>query len=146
MDPVEAETFLARADHLQVATNGPDGYPHLTTLWFVLQDGRITFRSFAKSQRIINLRRDPRVTALAESGKGYGELRGVMVRGIAHLDDRAEAVIETYRGVMEKMSGQAIDLETATEMYGSHAAKNLVVRIEPLKVVSWDHSRLEGAY
>ncbi len=146
MSPTEIEEFLATATHLQVATNGSDGYPHLTTLWFVVDDGWITFRSFTKSQRVVNLRRDPRVAALAEDGAGYDELRGVMVQGVAHLDDRAESVIETYRRVMEKMSGQAIDRESAAAMYGSHASKNTVIRIEPVHVVSWDHARLGGAY
>lgn len=146
MTKAEIDTFLSEVRHLQVATNGADGYPHLTTLWFVLDDGWVVFRSFTKSQRIVNLRRDPRVTALAESGATYEELKGVMIQGVAHLDSAPDAVIEVNRRVMEKMAGHPVDGETAQALFGRHAGKNTVVRIEPVKVASWDHSRLEGMY
>ncbi len=85
----EIRELLAAGRNLQVATLGVDGYPHVTTLWYVLLDDRITFRSFSRSQRITNLRRDPRLTVLVEEGDTYQNLRGVMVKGRARLiDDR----------------------------------------------------------
>lgn len=146
MSESEMMGFLAEATHLQVATNGADGYPHLTTLWFVVMDGLITFRSFTKSQRVVNLARDPRLTVLAEQGGSYDELCGVMIKGRArlHRDDRL--VLEVYRRVVSKMEQTEVEAGAIEQMFGRFASKNTVVQVEPLTVVSWDHSKLAGGY
>ena len=137
---------LEAATHLQVATNGADGFPHLTTLWFVVMDGLITFRSFTKSQRIVNLSRDPRLTVLAERGGSYDELSGVMIKGQAHLYRDDALVLEVYRKVMSKMEHIEVEPAAVEQLFGRFAAKNTVVQVEPLAVVSWDHSKLAGGY
>lgn len=143
----EQVEVLAETRNLQVATNGPGGFPHLTTLWFFVDDGLITFRSFTKSQRIVNLRRDDRITALAESGEDYDELRGLMIQGHARLSTDPDDVMGVYAEVSKKMQGlDEITDEAVEAMYGRFAVKNTVVRIEPAKVVSWDHGKLAGSY
>lgn len=146
MGEEEVTALLEAATHLQVATNGTDGFPHLTTLWFVVMDGLITFRSFTKSQRIVNLARDPRLTVLAERGTSYGELSGVMIKGTARLLRDDALVLEVYRRVMSKMEEAEVEAAAIEQMFGRFAAKNTVVQVEPLSVVSWDHSRLAGGY
>ena len=71
---------------VQVATIGPDGAPHLTTLFYVVEDGQIAFWTYGASQKVVNLRRDPRITCLVEDGEDYFELRGVSIQGTAALD------------------------------------------------------------
>lgn len=142
----EVMALLEETTHLQVATNGPDGFPHLTTLWFVVMDGLITFRSFTKSQRIVNLARDPRLTVLAERGGSYDELCGVMIKGRARLYRQDALVLEVYRRVMSKMERTEVDAAAIEQVFGRFASKNTVVQIEPLSVVSWDHSKLAGGY
>src|SRR3954469_21097433 len=85
MSEAEMEDFLAGDMKVQVATVGPDGAPHLTTLFYVLDEGRIAFWTYGSSQKIVNLRRDPRITCLVEDGDDYFELRGVSIRGRATL-------------------------------------------------------------
>ncbi len=139
--------MLREARNLQVATNGADGFPHLTTLWFYLDDGVVTFRSFTKSQRIVNLRRDDRLTVLAELGEAYEELRGVMIQGHARMSTDPDEVLRTYSEVAKKMQGlEEIDAAAVEALYGRFATKNTVVRVEPVKVVSWDHRKLAGDY
>jgi nitroimidazol reductase NimA-like FMN-containing flavoprotein (pyridoxamine 5'-phosphate oxidase superfamily) len=146
MSPEEIETFLDGGLKAQIATNGSDGFPHLTTLWYVVEDGRIVFRSFTKSQRIVNLRRDDRITALVEDGTGYDELRGVMVRGHARLEDEPRRVLDVYRRVLSKATGTDVPSEQAEALFGRFAAKNTVVTVVPTSVTSWDHATLGGAY
>lgn len=146
MSEDEVVALLEAATHLQVATIGADGYPHLTTLWFVVMDGLITFRSFTKSQRIVNLSRDPRLTVLAERGGSYDELTGVMIKGHAQLHRDDALVLEVYRRVMSKMERMEVEPAAVEQMFGRFATKNTVVQVEPLAVVSWDHSRLSGGY
>lgn len=63
---------------LNIATVGKDGWPHMAVLWYGFHDGKVAFWTFAKSQKVLNLRRDPRVTALVESGTSYHNLKGVV--------------------------------------------------------------------
>ena len=71
----EVAEFLAGERTLQLASIGPDGAPHLVPMFFGLIDGRIAMWTYAKSQKAANLRRDPRLTCLVETGSQYGELR-----------------------------------------------------------------------
>jgi PPOX class probable F420-dependent enzyme len=152
MTPEEVQSFLTEgAKVLQVSTIGRDGFPHLAPMWFVMEHGRIVFRSFSKSQKIVNLRRDPRLTVLAESGDAYAELRGVMIKGEATLVDDPEYVLQIYGELAARypMVGDeplVLDRDALEAAFGRFAAKNTAVIVEPEHVVSWDHIKLAGAY
>lgn len=137
----EVEELLSEGRDLQVATNGPDGYPHLTTLWYANVDGLITFRSFTKSQRIVNLTRDPRITVLVEAGDDYGDLRGVMIQGTAELAADPDRVMATYLAVTRRMQGDQITPDAVAALFGRFRDKNTVVTVHPERVISWDHRK-----
>lgn len=146
MTAAEVTEVLTEARNLQVATIGRDGYPHLTTLWFVVVDGSVTFRSFTKSQRIVNLHRDPRLTVLAELGESYDQLRGVMIQGRADLDSDPERVIDYVAALNSKIQGLPPDRAVAEAAFGRHAGKSTLVTVEPVRMISWDHRKLGGVY
>lgn len=143
MTEEEVRAFIQTGRKLQVATNGPWGFPHLTTLWFVVLDDQIAFRSFTKSQRIVNLRRDSRLTVLVEDGDTYGTLRGVMIQGHAHLVEDRDVVLRLYGMIAARHQGpEASDPATLEALFGRFADKNTAVLVEPERVVSWDHTKL----
>lgn len=152
MTDAEIVGFLSSgAKTLQVATIGRDGSPHLAPMWFVLDDGKVVFRSFTKSQKIVNLRRDPRLTVLVETGDTYETLRGVMIRGRATLVDDPEYVLEIYGrlGARYPFAGDEpveLDPEALEAAFGRFAPKNTAVIVEPDRVTSWDHTKLAGSY
>jgi PPOX class probable F420-dependent enzyme len=151
MSDTEILDFLEEARVLQVATIGRGGAPHLAPMWFVVDDGEIVFRSFTKSQKIVNLQRDPRLTVLVETGDAYEELRGVMIRGNARLITNPAEVLATYGRLAAKyaMVGPEpaeLDPDALEAAFGRFAPKNTGVVIEPIKVTSWDHRKLGGAY
>jgi len=151
MSDAEILEFLEDARVLQVATIGRDGTPHLAPMWFVVEDGKIVFRSFTKSQKIVNLRRDPRLTVLVESGDAYEELRGVMIKGAARLITDPDQVLATYGRLAAKyamVGPEPVDLdpEALEAAFGKFAPKNTAVVVEPVRVTSWDHRKLGGAY
>ena len=74
----EVLAFLDEQRTLICATNGRDGWPHLMPLWYVVRDGELWAWTFAKSQKVRNLERDPRATVQIETGETYDQLRGVM--------------------------------------------------------------------
>ncbi len=147
----ELAAFLSEGRSLQVATNGPGGYPHLSTLWYFMVDGKVAFRTFTKSQKILNLHRDDRITVLVEKGETYETLQGVMIRGRAQLSTDRDQVLDFYRMMTEKYGGPGIepgsvDPSAIEAMFGRFAEKNTAVIVEPDKIVSWDHTKLGGAY
>lgn len=75
MTAAEIEDYLTSNNKVQVATIGPDGAPHLTTLFYAMVDGRIAFWTYGSSQKIKNLRRDPRISCLIETGVEYSNWR-----------------------------------------------------------------------
>ena len=75
MTDAEVEEFLAAGRKLQLATIGPDGMPHLVTMYYAVLDGQITFWTYRASQKALNLTRDPRVSCLVETGEAYFDLR-----------------------------------------------------------------------
>lgn len=151
MTDAELDDFLRVGHTLQVASIDADGYPHLAPMWYVVRDGKIVFRSFTKSQKIVNLRRNPKLSVLLESGETYDELRGVMIRGDARLVDDRDYVLEIYGALAAKyemIGGRRLELEpdAIEAAFGGYADKNTAVVVEPVKVASWDHRKLGGAY
>lgn len=147
----EYAAFLDSGHTLQVATIDAQGYPHLAPMWYVVRDGKIVFRSFTKSQKIVNLQRNPKLSVLLETGEAYSELRGAMIRGTATLVDDRAFVLEIYGALAAKyemIGGQRLQLDpdALEAAFGRFAEKNTAVIVEPEKIASWDHTKLEGAY
>ncbi|MCQ3808056.1 MAG: pyridoxamine 5'-phosphate oxidase family protein [Acidimicrobiaceae bacterium] len=145
MSESEVDTFIEEQKSLQVGTIERDGSIHLSTLWFAYLDKRVVFETYTKSQKIKNLRRDPRITLLWEDGDVYEQLRGVMVKGTAQL---VTDHCEVFPLALEVMKRNQPDIpEELLEQAATHmAAKRTAVVVEPLKVVSWDHRKLSGTY
>jgi PPOX class probable F420-dependent enzyme len=138
----ELEAFLASNTKVQVATNGPDGQPHLATLFYVMVDGQLFFWTYAKSQKIQNLRRDPRVTCLVEDGEDYFELRGATINGSARLVEDYDQLVDLGGRVATVMAGGADLGELGDQIVAQQARKRVGVFVEPRKVASWDHRKM----
>jgi len=147
----EYAAFIEAGHTLHVATMGADGYPHLAPMWYVVRDGLIVFRAFTKSQKIVNLRRSPKLSVLLETGESYDELRGAMIRGTADLVTDPSFVLDIYGALAAKyemIGGRRVELsgDALEEAFGRFADKNTAVVVHPDKVATWDHSKLGGAY
>ncbi len=146
MTEEEVAAFLDRGWTLQVASNGPHGYPHLVAMWYVMIDGVIHFTTYAKSQKAINLKRDPRVTCMLEAGTAYAELQGLVIEGEAEvIDDNAETTLSVMRVVNGKYRRSPMAARSDDELRRA-ATKRAVVRITPNRHYSWDHGKLGGRY
>lgn len=143
LDDAEIATFLGSHMKVQVGTLGADGGPHLTTLYYVLDDeGRIAFWTYGASQKIVNLRRDPRIACLVEEGNEYFDLKGVSIRGRARLVEDFDGIKAIGSKVVTAMAG-GVDLGADGEaIVDAQARKRVGVIVEPDKVASWDHSKL----
>ena len=142
----EVEAFLTEQSVLNIATIGPTGHPHLVAMWYALIDGKVTFWTFGKSQKVMNLRRDPKITGLVESGDSYDQLKGVEIVGTAHLIEDYDEILAIGKAVGVKYNGEVILSEAALPVLEAQARKRIGIQIVPERIVSWDHTKLGGAY
>src|SRR3954447_19206323 len=134
MSEAEIEQFLLDQLKVQIATIGPDGTPHLTTLFYVLEAGQIACWTYGRSQKVVNLRRDPRITCLVEDGEDYFELRGVSIQGKARLVEDYDEIRALGARVAMRMAGD-VDLgDFGDEIVDKQARKRVGIVLEPVKV------------
>src|SRR3989304_3645733 len=129
MTPAEQTAFLEAGMTLIVTTLGKKGQPHISPMWYFLDQESVVFRSFTKSQKIVNLRRDPRITVLVETGEAYAELQGIMIRGTATLIDDPAYTLRVYGRLAAKyaMVGDApvkLDDGAGEAAFGPRASQN----------------------
>jgi PPOX class probable F420-dependent enzyme len=142
----EVRALLDEQRTLQVASINRDGTPHLVAMWYGLLDGgELAFWTYGKSQKVFNLRRDPRVTCLVEAGDTYEELRGVSITGTGVVSEDREAVMRVGEAVYAQRNTGPLD-DAAREGIRYAGAKRVAVTVRADKVVSWDHRKLGGAY
>ena len=145
MTPDEMRTFLDEGRDLQVASINADGTPHLVTMWYLRDGEDLLFWTYAKSQKVVNVRRDPRATVLVATGEKYEELKGVSITGSTTVVDDLDEVLAFGEQVYEKYWGP-IDNDLVREGVRTMGAKRVVIRVTPVKTTSWDHSKLAGVY
>ena len=143
MTDEEVAAFLAERRKLHVATIDRDGAPHLVPMYFLVVEGTVKFWTYTASQKVVNLRRDPRITVMAEDGEAYFDLRGVQIAGRARLTSDVSLVTAFGERLYERYFGP-LD-ENGRAYVARSAARRTVVTVEPLRVVSWDHRKLTGA-
>jgi PPOX class probable F420-dependent enzyme len=138
---IDSERILA------VATLGPRGWPHLMPLWYVQRDGEIWIYTYAKSQKVRNLERDPRATLLIEVGREYTELRGVQIEAEAEIHRDHETVLAVVREVTIRYAEGIDSIEgDAAAALAAQARKRVAIHFRALRVASWDHRKLGGRY
>jgi PPOX class probable F420-dependent enzyme len=145
MTDAEIDEFLHGRRTMNVATFNHDGSIHLIAMWYGFYDGKPAFETFAKSQKVLNVQRDPRITVLVEDGDKYEELRGVEIVGKASVVEDPEDVMVIARDVVTRY----IDVgrpEDVNAVAAAMANKRFGIVIEPERVVSWDHTKLGGIY
>jgi len=147
MTPGEIGAYMRQQRRIILITNGANGLPHPVPMNFGLdKEDRIVITSFAKSQKVKNLDRDPRATLLVESGTIYREFKSV----IAYCD--AEILIDPetiHAGLQHIRTESAMAASLSTEMneqIRASLAKRVLLRFTPFRHVSWDHGKLGGFY
>ncbi len=162
MGEAEVASFLAEERTVTCATVGPRGWPHLMPLWYVLRDApagdsspptpRIWAWTYGSSQKVRNLRRDPRATLQVEACEQYHELRGVMIESeaIVHHDidtvrALGEEILRRYAVPRGAPAVQELPTEVV-EMVAKQAVKRVGLEFVERRRTSWDHRKLGGVY
>ena len=145
----EIQQFLEQQKTLIIVSNGRDGYPHPMPMWFYTDpQGCIYCTTFAKAQKVLNWRRDPRASLLVESGEEYAELKSVLIYAqteiIDELDEVCDALVNiSTKGQPQPSAEQRLALR---EQLAGTAAKRVLLKFTPERYVTWDHAKLGGKY
>jgi len=144
MSDEDIAVFIEHSRTATMATVLPDGRPHLVAMWYAVVDGEIWFETKAKSQKAVNLRRDPIITVMIEDGQTYDTLRGVSIDGKAEIIDDPETTLRVGISVWERYNGPYT--EEVRPMVEMMLHKRVVLRLDVQRTVSWDHRKLGGRY
>jgi PPOX class probable F420-dependent enzyme len=144
MSDDEVAAFMGEVKSLNVATLGKDGAPHLTTLWYLFHEGKVLFETYGTSQKVVNLRRDPRIAVLCEAGLAYSELRGVSINGRAEIVDQQPRLSELMSLILRNNNPTLAD-QALAEHVENMTRRRVVIVVHPEKTISWDHRKLATA-
>ena len=136
----EIAEFLRTSRTMTMATIGPTGVPHLVAMWYGLVDGAPWFETKAKSQKVKNLRRDPRISCMVEAGDTYDQLRGVELEGTAEIVEDAGALWDLGVSVFERYQGPYT--EEMRPIVEAMLNNRVAVKVNVERVRSWDHRKL----
>jgi hypothetical protein len=149
MTPDEVGELLASCRKVQLATISPGGWPHLVTMYYTMIGGKIAFWTYRTSQKALNLSRDPRISCLVETGEAYFDLRGVLVQGVVETITDPDEVypiglaIGTVVGGGSAGSNDSLPADAVNEYVANAARKRYAYIVEPRRVISWDHTKLD---
>ena len=136
----EVAAFIEEQRSATMATVGPTGVPHLVAMWYGVVDGQIWFETKGRSQKAVNLRRDPRITVLLEDGLTYDTLRGVSIEGTAVISEDPDDLWKVGVSVWERYTGPYT--EEAKPLVEFMLQKRIAVRVDVDRIRTWDHRKL----
>jgi len=125
--------FLATKEVVVLCTVQHSGAPLAMPMWFLPVPEALYMISVDGLQKVRNLRRDPRVCVVAESGNRGSAIRGVAIRGHAEfVEDSAqrqaivEALLQKYEPDLARLWGGRV-----------MPSNRVLFRIVPEQVRSW---------
>jgi len=138
--PEEQASFLSQPHKAALATIDKEGFPHVVAMGYRYKDGVIYMTSYGKAQKVVNVRRNPKVGVMVEVGERYADFRGIMIRGHCEVIEDPQVVKETMR-----LAGESATAAVPSGAVSS-APKRVVLKITPYRIASWDHTKLGGKY
>jgi PPOX class probable F420-dependent enzyme len=140
MTPEEVEAFLGERRSMTMSTISGDGSIHSVAMWYGFLEGAVAFETKTKAQKVVNLRRDPRLTCLVEAGESYDELRGVTLIGRGEIVEEPERIWELGVSVFERYNAPYTD--EMKPFVEAMLNKRVVVKLHVERTVTWDHRKL----
>ncbi len=140
MSPAEVEAFIHGKHTATMCTHYADGSIHAVGMWYGFIDGAVAMESKAKAQKVLNLRRDARITVLIEEGIAYEELRGVSFVGEAEIIEDRERLWEVGVSVFSRYN--APYTEEMKPFVEALIHKRVAIKVHAKKIVTWDHRKL----
>jgi PPOX class probable F420-dependent enzyme len=136
----EIVDFIEQQRTCTMATVGPGGVPHLVAMWYGVVDQQIWFETKGRSQKVVNLRRDPTISVSIEAGHTYDTLRGISIEGRGVIVEDPDVLWKVGVSVFERYNGPYTeDMKPFVEVMLN---KRVAIRVDVDRIRSWDHSKL----
>jgi PPOX class probable F420-dependent enzyme len=132
MSDEEIRSFLSSGTRTgKLATTRQDGRPHVTPIWFVLDDDDVVFNTGVTSVKGKTLARDPRAALCVDDDTP--PFAFVVVEGAVTLSEDPDELVRWAT----QIGGRYMGADRAEE-YGRRngVAGELVVRLRPTRVIS----------
>lgn len=140
MTDEEIDVFIEQSRTATMATVGANGAPHLVAMWYAWLDGTIWFETKAKAQKVVNLRRNDRLSVMIEDGKTYDQLRGVALEGRGIIIEDPDEIWRMGVNVFERYNGPySEEMKPFVEIM---LQKRVAVKLEIERTRTWDHRKL----
>ena len=132
----EAHAFLDReARWIYLTTIGKNGYPHTVPIGFFRIDDHVYAGGHLGTQRLTNIARNAKVSALFESGTSMQDIKGLLIQGDASVVSEPAEVLTLMRASMKKRGVPDDQLPTEPRPNVAY------IKITPQNFISWDYSR-----
>jgi len=115
-------------------------------LWYTVRDGTLWAWTYAASQKVKNLERDPKATLQVEDGSEYHELRGVMLKTEAVIHRDLDTVARFGAELTARYNGDGVDPEQFVEVVKKQAGKRVAIEFREIDRATWDHRKLGATY
>jgi PPOX class probable F420-dependent enzyme len=144
LTPEEREEFLLRKLVGRLATQRSDGWPHVTPIWYVWEDGCFRLSLGNSRRHLANIRYDPHVTMCVDVDPRVDDPtltpRSVVCFGTAELvEDEARVREFTEKLELRYLGAVPPEFEEALWFEG----RTMVV-ITPVRWLAWDQSKASG--
>lgn len=124
--------FLQADRHAILATNGRNGFPQLTPVWYLFEDNVLYVSAQTRTVKVRNLRRDPSVTVCVDGGRG--DARYVALRGKAELIEPGERQNALRRRIIRHYHA---DQEQAERYYETiQDTVSAIITLRPERIVA----------
>ena len=145
MSGPEIAEYLAGQRDATLASVGRDGFPHQAAMWFLPESDRLLMWTFRRSQKAVNLRRNPRASLLVQDGDTYDTLRGVSVQGEVELVEELDEVRRIGHALHQRYGAAYGPGEAYRGAVERQAPKRVGIVLPMTRVFSWDFRRLGRA-
>ncbi len=132
--------FLQADRHAIIATNGRNGAPQLTPVWYLFIDGVLYASAQPTTVKVINLRRDPTVTVCIDGGRG--DARYVVLRGRAELIEAGERQRALRWQIVRHYHADEAEAERYQELIKDNPGVIIALRAE--RMISSNFTQAEG--
>ena len=140
MTDEEIDVFIEQSRTATMATVGANGAPHLVAMWYAWLDGTVWFETKGKAQKVVNLRRNDRLSVMIEDGLTYDQLRGVALEGRGVIIEDPDEIWRMGVNVFERYNGPYNDeMKPFVEIM---LQKRVAVKLEIERIRTWDHRKL----
>ena len=143
LDEDERWDLLERNMVMRLATVDPDGYPHVTPIWYVADRdyGNVYFSTPEDTRKVRDVESFPKASLTVDEGAYYFELVAVVVEGtVSRVEpgDEREAIEEAW---CRKYFDQSERPEFMDLLYRGRPWDWF--RVEPSRWISWENDRID---